>query len=141
MTIENPTELDHNSIALIGQEDACDLDAANGTEKKLCPACPTGKIFIPDHVVMDEFSAACGTAVVTFGIAGGNCDEFLGDQTLTNIGAGYAAEVLILRPIPNATPAASCKLTAGEEFAMEITTKEGSALTARIDVFGHYKNA
>lgn len=141
MTIENPTELDNCAITLVGQEDACDLDAANGTEKKISPAVPTGKIFIPDHVAMDEFSAACGTAVVTFGIYGGDCDEFLGDQTLTNIGAGYAAEVLILRPVPNATPAASCKLTAGEFFAMEITTKEGTALTARVGVFGHFKNA
>lgn len=141
MAFENPFTLNENCVALAGQEDACDLDAANGTDKNLVSACPTGKIFIPDHIVMDEFTAACGTAVVTFGIAGGDCNEFLGDQTLTNIGAGYAAEVLIIRPVPAATPVASCKLTAGQVFAMQITTKEGSALSARVGVFGHYKNA
>ena len=138
MAIDNPSILDHCAIGLIGKEDACDLNAAAGTEKKLCPAVPTGKTFVPDHIVMDEFSAACTAAVVTFGIAGGDCDEFLGDYTLTNITAGYAAEALIIRPVPNATPVASCLLTAGQEFAMEITTAEGSALTARVKVWGHY---
>lgn len=139
MAIDHPTRLNHCGISLAGKEDACDLNAANDTEKKITPAVPTGKIFIPDHVVMDEFSAACGTAVVTFGIYDGDCDEFLGDQTLTNISG--TSDYLILRPIPHGTPAKSVELAAGEFFAMEITTKEGSALTARVKVFGHYDDA
>lgn len=139
MSLENPTILNENTIVLAGQEDACDLDASNGTEKNLVSAVPTGKIFIPTMVIMDEFSAACGTAVVTFGISGGTCDEFLGDQTLTNISG--TGDYLIVQPVPNATPPKAEFLTAAEVFAMEITTKEGTALTARISVFGVYKNA
>ena len=139
MTIENPSILNENCLSLVGQEDGCDLDAANGTEKDLVPAVPTGKIFNPIMVILDEFSAACGTAVVTFGIAGGNCDEFLGDQTLTSISA--AGDFVVCMPIPAATPVKQHSLVAGEVFAMEITTKEGSALTCRASVMGIYKNA
>lgn len=139
MSIDHPTELDHCAITLVGKEDACDLNAAVGTEKKLCPAVPTGKILIIDHIIMDEFSAACTTAVVTFGKAGGSCDEFLGNQTLTNISG--TGDYLIIRPVPHATSPKAEFFTAGQEFAMEITTAEGSALTARVKVFGHYDDA
>jgi len=139
MSIDHPTELDHCAITLIGKEDACDLNAAAGTEKKISPAVPTGKVLLIDHVVMDEFSAACTAAVVTFGKYGGSCDEFVGDRTLTNISGtgGY----LIIGPVPDATPLECEIFTAGEFFAMEITTAEGSALTARVKVFGHYDDA
>ena len=139
MAFEAPERLNENVPVLAGQEDGCDLDAANGTEKNLVDAVPTGLIFDPIMVILDEFSAACGTAVVTFGIAGGTCDEFLGDQTLTNISA--AGEYLIVQPVPNATPPMAESLVAGEIFAMEITTKEGSALTCRASVLGLYKKA
>jgi len=139
MSLENPSALEENTIVLAGQEDACDLNAANGTEKKLTPAVTTGKIFNPVMVIMDEFSAACGTAVVTFGIYGGDCDEFVGDQTLTNISA--AGDFLVIMPVPAATPVKQHSLVAGEYFAMEITTKEGSPLTARVSVMGIFKAA
>jgi hypothetical protein len=143
MTIENPTELDNCAISLVGQEDACNLAAVAGTEKKLTPAVPTGKVLIVDHIVMDEFSADnhATPPVLTFGKYDGDCDEFLGDQTLSNITAAYATEAIILRPVPAATPVVSLVLTAGQFFAMEITQANGAALTARVSVFGHYKNA
>jgi len=139
MSLENPTILNENAITMAGQEDACDLNAADGTEKKLTPAVPTGKIFNPVMVIIDEFSAACGTAVITLGIYGGDCDEFLGDTTLTNISG--AGDFVVCMPVPASTPVKQHSLIAGEFFAMEITTKEGSALTARFSVFGVYKNA
>lgn len=142
MTIENPSSLDENAIKLAGQEDDCDLAAGAGTEKNLVPACPTGIIFIPIMVILDEFSAEdhATVPIVTFGIAGGDCDEFLGNQTLT-VSAAYATEVLIMQPIPAATTAVSVKLTAGQVFAMEITQANGAALTARVSVLGLYKKA
>lgn len=143
MAFENPFSLNENCIAMAGQEDACSLAAVAGTDKNLCDAVPTGKIFIPVMVILDELSAdEHGTPpIVTFGIAGGTCDEFLGDQTLSNITAGYAAEVIILQPIPHGTPAVATKLTAGQVFGMQITQANGAALTARVSVFGIYKNA
>ncbi len=143
MTIENPSELDHNAICLVGQEDACNLAAGATTEKKLTPAVGTGLILVPVMVILDEFSAdEHGTPpILTFGVFGGACDEFLGDQTLSNITAAYATETIILQPVPSATPAVAVGLTAGEFFAMEITQANGAALTARISVLGFYKNA
>ena len=139
MALESPTKLNENTIVLAGQEDACNLNAVAGTEKNLVDAVPTGLIFNPVMVILDEFSGACAAAVVTFGIAGGACDEFLGDQTLTNISA--AGDFVICQPVPNATPVKLHSLVAGEVFAMEITTAEGGALTCRASVMGIYKKA
>ena len=143
MTFENPSALDENALKLAGQEDACNLAAGAGTEKNLVGAVPTGLIFIPVMVIMDEFSAdEHGTPpILTFGVAGGDCDEFLGDQTLSNITAAYATETIILQLVPAATPVVSVKLTAGQVFAMEITQANGAALTARLSVIGIYKKA
>lgn len=143
MAFENPSILQENALSLAGQEDACSLAAGAGTDKNLVGAVPAGKIFIPVMVIMDEFSAdEHGTPpILTFGIAGGSCDEFLGNQTLDNITAAYATEVLILQPIPNASPVVSVKLTAGEVFAMQISQANGVAMDARVSVIGIYKNA
>lgn len=143
MTIENPSEMDNNAITLVGQEDACNLAAGAGTEKKLTVAVPTGKVLMPVMVILDEFSADehATPPILTFGVYGGDCDEFLGDQTLSNITAAYATEVIILQPVPAATPVVAVKLVAGEFFAMEITQANGAALTCRISTMGLYKNA
>lgn len=143
MSFENPTILNENAVVLAGQEDDCNLAAGATTEKNLVAAVPTGKIFIPVMVILDEFSADENATppILTFGVGGGDCDEFLGDQTLSNITAAYATEVIILQPVPAATPVVSVKLTAGEVFAMEITQANGGALTARVSVLGIYKNA
>jgi len=143
MAYENPFALEENAIVMAGQEDACNLAAVAGTEKKLTAAVPTGLIFIPVMVILDEFSADehATPPILTFGVYGGDCDEFLGDQTLSNITAAYATEAIILQPVPAATPVVGVKLTAGEFFAMEITQANGAALTARASVMGIYKKA
>lgn len=143
MAFENPFALRENCIVMAGQEDACSLAAGSGTEKKLTAAIPTGLIFMPVMVILDELSAdEHGTPpIITLGVYGGDCNQFLGDQTLSNITAAYATEVIILQPIPAATPVVSVKLVAGEFFAMEITQANGAALTARISTFGVYKKA
>lgn len=143
MSLEDPTVLSENTIVLAGQEDACDLAAGAGTEKKLTAAVPTGLIFIPVMVILDELSAdEHGTPpIITLGVFGGNCDEFLGDQTLSTITAAYATEAIILQPVPASTPVIGVTLVTGEFFAMEITQANGAALTARISVLGIYKKA
>ena len=127
-----------NVLALLSSTALCDLNAVAGTEKSLYTV-PAGKECVIDHIIMREFSAACGTAVVTFGKTGGTCDEFLGDQTLTNISG--TGDYLIVSPVPNATPPKAEFFTAAQVFAMEITTAEGSALTCTVDVFGYLYDA
>lgn len=142
MSLENPFELRENVEVLAGQEDTVNLAAGATTEKKLTDAVPTGLIFIPTKVILDEFSTEDNVTVpiVTFGVYGGDCDEFLGDQTLT-VSSAYATEVLIMQPIPHGTTPVTVKLVAGEFFAMEITQANGAALTARVSVMGIYKKA
>lgn len=128
-------DLKEKSISLLSSTTSCNLAATAATEKNLYVV-PTGKSAIITHVAMHTFSADCTTAVVTFGIAGGACEEFLGDQTLTGITASYATQFVLLQKVPNATPLAHTILTAGQTFAMEITTA-GAASTCTVDVFGY----
>lgn len=128
------------TLSLLGSV-TVDLAAAADTEKVLYTV-PSGKKAIPVLVVAREFDEAVDEAVVTLGKSGGACDEFLGDQTLTNITAGFADECLFLQPIPNATPVAALTLDAAEEFACEITTAETTgAATCIMDVFGYEYDA
>lgn len=124
------------TLALLGSA-TIDLTQAADTETVMYTV-PSGKKGIPVMVVARDFDEAVDQAVVTLGKAGGTCDEFLGNQTLTNVGAGYADECLIMQPIPNATPVTALILDAAEQFACEITTPEttGTA-TCVMDVFGY----
>jgi len=126
---------------LLSSTAAVPLDAVADTEKALYVV-PTGKKAVPVMVIIRTISEAIDEAVVTFGITGGTCDEFLGDHTLTVVGAGFADEALIIQPIPNATTVAALILDAAETFGMEITTAEttGTA-TCTIDVFGYLYDA
>lgn len=128
-------------LMLLSSTTGVNLAATAGTDKALYVV-PSGKKAIPVMVVAHTFSEAVDEAVVTFGITGGTCDEFLGDQTLTAVSASYADEVLIIQPVPNATPVAALVLDAAETFGVQITTAEttGSA-TCTMDVFGYLYDA
>ena len=141
MALTNQSILNHAAIALVGSESSVALDAVAGTEKVLFVV-PAGKKFIPVMVIIRTIDEAIDECVVTFGITGGTCDEFLGDQTLTVVGAGYADEALIIQPVPNATTVAALILDAAESFGMEITTAESTGTpTCTIDVFGYLYDA
>jgi len=128
------SDLKEKGMALLSRTTGCSLAAVAATEKNLYTV-PTGKSAIVTHVVLHTFSEDCTTAVITLGIAGGTCEEFLGDTTLTGITASFASQYLVLTKVPNATPVAHTILTAAQIFAMEITT--AGAGTCTIDVFGY----
>jgi hypothetical protein len=130
--------IDENAIALVSGDNTVDLNGAPAAETSLYTV-PTDKIFIPTMIILDEFSAAVTAAVITAGIGGGDCDEFLGNITLTNIDG--TTSYVILQPIPAATPVELIHLAAGESFSIEITTAEGSALTCKAEVLGILKAA
>ena len=127
-----------NAIALASGDNTVDLNSAPGTETVLYTV-PSNYIFIPVIVILDEFSAACTAAVVTVGIGGGDCDEFVGNRTLTNVSG--TTSYVILQPVPSTTPAECIHLTAGQTLSIEITTAEGSALTCRAEFLGIRKAA
>ncbi len=124
------------TLYLVESTAAVDLNGAPAAETELFEV-PVGKTFIPIMVVLRSYSADTASAVVTIGETGGDCDEFLGDQTLSNITAGYADECSVLMQVPAATPAAGLILDAGEKLGLEITTAAGGACTCTVDVFGY----
>jgi len=137
-------DLKELAISRLSRTTAVDLDAANGTETGLFLV-PTGKTLIVTHVIAHTFSdiASDAPAVITFGATGGDCDEFLGDQTLTNMSVGGAGTatmytVFYLDQGTSATPAAAeTMFLAGTTFGVEITAKNGVAVTCTMDVFGY----
>jgi hypothetical protein len=128
-------------LMLISTTASVNLAAAAGTEKVLYTV-PTGKYLVPVLVVLREFSAdEHGTPpIITLGIGGGDCDEFLGDQTLT-VTANYAEEHIILQPVPAASPVKVDRIAAASTFSLEITQANGAALTCTVDVFGYLYDA
>ena len=125
------------TIALISSTATVNLAAVATTDKDLFVV-PTGKTLVVTNVVMREFSADehATPPIVTFGITGGTCDEYLGDQTI-NVTANFAEEYLMLRPIQAATPVTGDYVPAASAFGMQITQANGAALTCTIDVFGY----
>ena len=125
------------TIALMSSTASVNLAAAADTEKVLYTV-PTGKTLVVTNVVLREFSADehATPPIVTLGIGGGDCDEFLGDQTI-NVTANYAEEYLMLRPIQAATPVTGDYVPAASSFSLEITQANGAALTCTVDVFGY----
>ena len=142
------TTLKENAITLLSRTLLVDLDAANGTEKGLYTV-PAGKTCIVTHIVMHTFTdiASDAPAVITFGATGGDCDQFLGHdtnpQTLTEFaigGAGTATMygiVYLSQGTPDTPSIAETMFLAGTEFGVEITTKNGVAVTCTMDVFGY----
>jgi hypothetical protein len=129
-------------LMLASSTTTINLAAAAGTEKVLYTA-PPGYDFIPAMVILDAFSADehATPPIITLGIGGGACDEFLGNQTLNTITANYAEECLILQPIPSATPATVDRVPAGSTFSLEITQANGAALTCTAHSFGFLRAA
>ena len=128
------------TLALLGSNTVA-LDAVATTEVVLYTT-PTGKKGIPVLVVARTFSEAVDESVVSLGLGGTACTQFLATQTLTNITAGFADECLIMQPIPATTPVAGMILDAGETFAVEIITAETTGTASCImDVFGYEYDA
>ncbi len=97
---------------------------------------------IPVLLILCDFDEAVDEAVITAGKTGGACDEFVGNRTLTAVGAGFADEALLIGPIPNATPVTSLILDAAESFGVEITTAETTgAATCTAEVWGRERDA
>jgi fatty acid/phospholipid biosynthesis enzyme len=127
-------ELNEIAIKKLATVTGVNLNGAPTTETTLFTV-PPSKTAIITHVVIRSLSASAASAVITLGITGGACNEFLGSQTLTNLNG--TTKAAILQPVPNATPVAQTLITAGNSFGVEIGTAHGSAVTATFDVFGY----
>ena len=114
------------AVSLLASVDSIDLNGAIDAETELYTV-PQGQTCIVTHFVVRSLTSGVSTVVVTFGKAGGACDELLGNQSLSLSAGQYAV-------LPVDTGLA---IQAGEKVAVEITTPEGSAAECSIDVFGY----
>lgn len=133
-------DLKEKAVALLNSVAGFDSQAVAGTELALFTV-PTGKICVPMFVVIRTVSASMATCVVTFGVGGGNCDEFRGDVTLTNLDGTTKYAIIAMQDLVRNTPDGGVLLTAGETFSVEITTADADGGTATIDVFGFLYDA
>jgi len=127
-----------NRESLLSVVTGVDLAGTSDTETILYTV-PVGFTFVPTKVILRDFSAdEHGTPpIITLGTGDTTAEDFLGDQTLSNITANYAREVIVLRPLPNATPVTSDSIVAAGTFVLEITQANGATLTCTADVWGY----
>ena len=110
-------------------------------DEKVLFTCPPDKEAIISAVVIRELSAGCPTAVMTFGVNTGSCDDFLAAQTLSACDGVTKYAVLYPDQGTSQTPEGGVIMTAGDTFRMEVTTQDVDGGTATIDVFGYLYDA
>jgi len=92
----------------------------------------SGETTVPISAVV-RAGADAGATEVTIGKSG-EVTDFLNTQTLSNLNA--SGEMVILQPVPNATPV-SLKTYAGEvEIRMNVETADGGAINF-VDLLGY----
>jgi len=110
------------------------LNAAAPSEMSLYQV-PVGKEALPVMVLVKDLSGDAANSVVTFGLYGGACNQWLSDITLSGFDA--TDKVGVVMPVPASTPIVQDVFTATQEFAVEVTTAAGGACTCTMDTFGY----
>ena len=126
----------YNIPSILSSTSGVNLNAAADTETSLYTV-PVGRSCIVTQIVIRTMSADANNSVITFGVTGGSCDEFRGDQTLSGLDGTTKYTVIYLDQDTNDTPEAAVLLTAGDTFGVEITTQAGNACTCTMDVIGY----
>jgi hypothetical protein len=129
-------DLKESAITLLSSTAGVDLNGAPAAETTLLTV-PIGKTAIITHVILRTASADCSTAVVTLGVPGGTCDEWLGDQALTLLDGVTKYVTLYSDQGTSQTPEGGILFASGTAFGLEITTAQGGAATVTVDVFGY----
>ena len=129
-------DLKEKGIALLATKTGWDSQGVAGTETTLYTV-PVGKTCVVTHVVIHTVSASMATAVVTLGTIGGNCDQFRGDTTLTNLDGTTKYAVIHQQATTRNTPDGGVVIAAASSFGIEVTTADADGGTATIDVFGY----
>lgn len=115
------------------------MNAAADSEMTLYQV-PVGKAGAPTHIMCRDFSASAKSAVGTFGLRGGNCNEFISDVIFSDLDAIDKCGV-IQKAMSDLGGVARIKgqqvLTATQKFAYEVTTPQGGVCTCTMDVFGY----
>lgn len=106
--------------------------ALNAVAQTTLYTVPTGKRLVITKAALIA-GASGGDAVLTIGKQG-SATDFLGAQTLSNLAAQY--DVVILQPIPNATPVLNKSYAAGSIIEADVTTGSTGGATNTMLLFG-----
>ncbi len=106
--------------------------ALNAVAQTTLYTVPTGKRLVITKALLIA-GASGGDAVLTIGKQG-SATDFLGSQTLTGLAAAY--DVVILQPLPNATPVLSKSYAAGSIIEVDVTTGSSGGATNSLMLFG-----
>jgi hypothetical protein len=106
--------------------------ALNAVAQTTLYTVPTGKRLLITKAILIA-GASAGDGVLTIGKQG-SATDFLGAQTLSNLAAQY--DVVILQPIPNATPVLSKSYAAGSIIEADVTTGSTGGATNAMLLFG-----
>lgn len=106
--------------------------ALNAVAQTTLYTVPTGKRLVITKAALIA-GASAGDAVLTIGKQG-SATDFLGAQTLSNLAAQY--DVVILQPIPNATPVLNKSYAAGSIIEADVTTGSTGGATNTMLLFG-----
>lgn len=130
------TQLNENAISLLGAVD--EVNIGDTATSQTIYTVPTGKVCIPDHVIIHNLSATAASAVVTVGQTGALTD-FLPSQTITALNS--TDSVGILRPVPNATTVKHVQYSAGTAIKIDVGTASTGACLATVELWGRLYDA
>jgi hypothetical protein len=106
--------------------------ALNAVAQTTLYTVPVGKRLVITKALLIA-GASAGDGVLTIGEQG-SATDFLAAQTLSNLAAQY--DMVILQPVPNATPVLSKSYPAGSIIEADVTTGSSGGATNSMMLFG-----
>jgi len=129
MTLSQPSILDHSCDCLLSVTAIADLSVESATDLYRVP---TGKTLILTKAYLRAAGDVGAAGVVTIGRFGAVTD-FVGTTNLDNL--DDAGDVILIAPVPSATPAMLKEYVAAERIQLDVATA-GNAVAATCYLFG-----
>lgn len=129
MTLSQPSILDHSCDCLLSITAIADLSAETQTTLYTVPV---GKKLIPLKALLRAAGDVGAAGVVTIG-QNGAVTDFVGTTNLDNLDA--AGDVVLIAPVPSATPETLKEYAAGTVIELDVATA-GNAVAGTLYLFG-----
>ena len=134
MTLSQPSILDHSCDCLLSITAITDLSVEDVTTLYTVP---TGKTLILTKALLRVAGDVGAAGVVTIGQVGALTD-FIGSTNLDNLDA--AGDVILLAPVPSATPATLKEYAAATIIQIDVATA-GNAVAGTLYLYGTLDDA
>lgn len=122
--------LHNDSVTLLSTTSIADMSGA--TERTIYTV-PTGKTCILAFAFLEADGDLADAGIVTIGTTGAGSESFVGTTNVDNLDAD--GDVILIAPVPSATPAVNKAYAAGSVIILDIATA-AAAETATCYLFG-----